>query len=614
MQILRAPTLVAALVRVLRPALELLDWSGSMSKAATTPRPPDEFLQRVADNLCTRCNVQDGTHILVGVSGGSDSMALLFALAQLSRRHQLRLTVAHFNHRLRADATEDAHFVVERAGALGLEVCVSRWADPERGEDAARRARHAFLARTARQRDCDVIALAHQLEDQIETVLMRLARGTGLRGLAGMAWRRAGEVDIVRPLLDCRRAQLIEYLRAIAQPWREDPSNRDFTHMRNRIRHGLLPVVERMLGQRRLERAIDGLDDLRAVWELVQNEARLALAQAGPRAPLSARGRIEVCDVGALRRAPQVVRSAALQEWFEAAGCRDLQRSHLRAAADLVRNGQSGHQIVLPGRFVVRLEQRTLHLELPVPDTTPHAALPQREWTARPELPQPERTPRAELRQRERPGRMELPQQELTPRPGLPAAERTPQPARSKRESSAAASLERKTSKAVAARDAAVARPNELPARLGVEIATEPPDQATIVRECTRARAPEDLPTHFVAWLDAAAAAAQPWSVRAARPGDRVRLLGAPGARKLARIFQDNRIPQRLRRLWPVVTDAHGILWVPGIGIAERVRLRPDTREAARLTLRLTPGGRRVDTSPAQPTDPAPANARPWGG
>ena len=184
----------------------------------------------------TRCGVAHDTRVLVGVSGGRDSVALLRALVELAPRNLWRLRVAHFDHRLRPDSAKDAEFVAELAAELGLRVTTGTWDEPQPGEDAARRARHAFLIECAREHDCEVVALAHQLEDQIETVLMRIGRGTGPRGLAGIPWRRPGVVDYVRPLLDCRRADLTAYLQSLEQPWREDPSNADDTRTRNRVR------------------------------------------------------------------------------------------------------------------------------------------------------------------------------------------------------------------------------------------------------------------------------------------------------------------------------------------------------------------------------------------
>ncbi len=486
----------------------------------------------------TRCGVAHDTRVLVGVSGGRDSVALLRALVELAPRNRWRLRVAHFDHRLRSDSAQDAEFVAELAAELGLRITTGTWGEPQPGEDAARRARHAFLIDCAREHDCEVIALAHQLEDQIETVLMRLGRGTGPRGLAGIPWRRTGPVDVVRPLLDCRRADLTAYLRSLEQAWREDPTNQDDTRTRNRVRRDMLPVLEQTFGAESLESWVDSLDDLRVVLDFVNASAGDLLQRVRRRSPLDGRGRIEVCDVGPLREAPAAVCAAALQQWLEAFGCADLRRQQLRAAVDLIQNGQSGHRIMLAGGHSVALEQRAVVVAV---------------------APQPVSVT-------------------LDPRATRAVA--------AVGRSEPAAQIEPETSEPLG--------------RLDVAIADAVPDRAMLVRDSTRFTAPDAFPAEFVGWIDADAASPQPWTVRLPEPGERARLLGAPGSRKIARILQHAHVPRRLRAAWPVVADAHGILWVPGMGVAERARVRSATQRAARLTLR-TRASKAARTEPAAP-------------
>jgi len=192
--------------------------------------------------------------VLVAVSAGGDSVALLHLLAEYSRNVPLELNVAHVNHRQRGPASDaDERFVSELAGGLGYP-CLLLEGDPSPGgapgrgsspasEEALRRKRHALLARAARDRGCSRIALGHTMDDQAETVLMRLMRGAGRRGLAAMAWSGPGR--LVRPLLGMRRAALRAWLTAHDRPWRQDVSNADPRYLRNRVRSGLLPEMER---------------------------------------------------------------------------------------------------------------------------------------------------------------------------------------------------------------------------------------------------------------------------------------------------------------------------------------------------------------------------------
>jgi tRNA(Ile)-lysidine synthase len=172
-------------------------------------------------------------------------MALLRALVALGYRPH----VCHLNHRWRGAASDaDARFVRALAGQLGLPVTVGRLLrrDDVPTEDTARRARLAFFERVAKKTGIRTLALAHTADDQAETVLLRLIRGAGPTGLAGMAGeRKLGALRIVRPLLGVTRAEVLDYLKAHRLTWREDASNRDLRFLRNRVRHVLLPLLER---------------------------------------------------------------------------------------------------------------------------------------------------------------------------------------------------------------------------------------------------------------------------------------------------------------------------------------------------------------------------------
>lgn len=211
-------------------------------------------------NLRELCRLPRGASLLVAVSGGADSVALLHALALASPRTPWRLRVAHFNHRLRgAEADADAAFVGAEAARLSLPfhggVAESRRpldAGRESVEMAARRLRHAFLARTAREAGVDAVVLAHHADDQAELFLMRLLRGSGGAGLGGMRWDAPSPADpgvrLCRPLLDVRRDALRAFLSARGLAFREDASNRDTAFERNAVRHQLLPFLRGFAG------------------------------------------------------------------------------------------------------------------------------------------------------------------------------------------------------------------------------------------------------------------------------------------------------------------------------------------------------------------------------
>jgi tRNA(Ile)-lysidine synthase len=192
--------------------------------------------------------------VVVAVSGGPDSVALLRAMATLKPESggAGRLIVAHLNHHLRPEADGDARFVVALAGQLELPYAEDSAAVAELAarqgdgiEAAARGARYKFLQETAQKFGARYVATAHTANDQIETVLLNVLRGTGLAGLAGMPRARplGSAVSLIRPLLDIRREEVLKYLDEIGQRYCVDSSNASHNFIRNRVRHELLPLV-----------------------------------------------------------------------------------------------------------------------------------------------------------------------------------------------------------------------------------------------------------------------------------------------------------------------------------------------------------------------------------
>ncbi len=210
------------------------------------------MIEKVHKYIVTQRLVQPGDRAAVAVSGGADSVALLRALLELRSELGVVLSVAHFNHRIRgAEADADEQFTKNLAEQHGLEfhsgtADVPKYAQEHKisMETAARELRHHWFASLVREDKTSKIATAHTLDDQAETVLMRVVRGAGTRGLAGISpWQR--EKCLIRPLLSVTRREIESYLAELHQTWREDSSNRDLVHARNRIRHELLPLLER---------------------------------------------------------------------------------------------------------------------------------------------------------------------------------------------------------------------------------------------------------------------------------------------------------------------------------------------------------------------------------
>jgi tRNA(Ile)-lysidine synthase len=276
-------------------------------------------------------SLSPSSHILVAVSGGADSMALLHALHDLAPRFGWRLTVAHLHHGLRGvPADGDARFVADTAAQLGLSCVVGRARVPAAArrqgisiEMAAREARYAFLVRTARKVNAEVMVTAHTADDQAETVLLKLIRGAGRSGLAGIPQEGAVKgCRLVRPLLAVTRASILAYLKDRKLTWREDESNADRSFLRNRVRHELLPLLEKEFNPRLRETLFRTSRILAAEEEWLEELAggMLAGCAGGSLTPTHSpqrRGR-QVGDLSCVRlnRYPLAARRRVIRRWL----------------------------------------------------------------------------------------------------------------------------------------------------------------------------------------------------------------------------------------------------------------------------------------------------------
>ena len=216
-----------------------------------------EFLQRLEGEIQSRGLLLRGRKILIAVSGGADSMVLLHALSSLAKKTRWKIAIAHFNHQLRGRSSDtDEQLVRKTAAALKLPVAVERTKVRQFAQEskfsiemAARKLRHEFFARVARERKISTIVLAHHADDQVELFFLRLLRGTGGEGLAGMKWCAPSPVNrqitLVRPLLALSRAELREFARENKICFREDATNAQLDAPRNRIRNELLPLLRK---------------------------------------------------------------------------------------------------------------------------------------------------------------------------------------------------------------------------------------------------------------------------------------------------------------------------------------------------------------------------------
>jgi len=480
----------------------------------------------------------EGARIVVGVSGGPDSLCLLHLLKTMATEHRWRLHVAHLNHCLRAkESDEDARFVAELAKSWGLPATVeaedvARLAEQHRLalEEAARQARYAFLARVAAQQGSRHIAVAHTADDQAETVLMHLLRGAGLAGLRGMLvvgrlseyrlvddvlTHAEGRVPLLwRPLLDVSRDRVEAYCREHGLHPRFDRSNLDTTFYRNRLRHELIPnlrsynpAVKEVLCRTARVLADDYAflhDEMLQAWgRLVHREGEGGIA----------------FDLKEWRALPPSLARAMLREAVRRMrqGLRNINLEHIERAYAIARDMErAGSQATLPQGLILTVGYEELRV------TNAGADWP-------PDIPQLS-VDRLALRI---PG--------VTPLPGS---------------------------------DWWV-------------------DASLLLLEDVKPGGWKEL-GRWEAMLDWQAMAEQA-VLRVRQPGDRFQPLGMGGSMvKLNEFFINSKVDAAWRGRWPLLEAAFGIAWVPGLRPDERARVRSSTR--AILHLRFMRGS--LDESP----------------
>ncbi len=312
-----------------------------------------------------------GETIVVAVSGGADSTALLLALEELRTRHKLfvDICVAHFDHQIRKTSAKDAKWVADLAANLGFKSVTGRSKVAEKAdidsdnlEQAAREARYAFLLRTAKKVSANYVLTGHTMDDQAETVLMRLMRGSAGSGLGGMEATRPlaknSSIQLVRPLLWARRVETENYCRIRKTAFLSDEMNDDQRFARVKVRKQLLPLMQSFNNKivEALSRTASQLREDGAVLFKTSDELlkRASVANDETKTP--------VLDVKVLSEAPSAVRRRALRQWLsEARGStRRLEMVHLTAVEKLLAGRGSGRVVELPGGGRVRRNRNRL--------------------------------------------------------------------------------------------------------------------------------------------------------------------------------------------------------------------------------------------------------------
>ena len=314
------------------------------------------MIATVQTTVATRFPRIRGMRVLVAASGGADSTALALALKELGAE----IVLAHVHHGIRGKSADgDARFARALARKLGVLFHLGRFDVPaeaqssgESLEMAARRVRRRFLVETARQEKIKWIAVGHTADDQAETVLMRIVRGTGVAGLAGIPYlTKHGGVNFIRPLRDVRRDDVLAWLKSRRQRWREDETNADDFAMRNRVRNEILPLLERRLNPA-VHQALLRLGDIAAA----EDEVMSALVEQARRsdhpdqAPLAIRRRLALAELQRQGVPPGAIDFAAIESlstaWSRACGIHSMEESkiffpqHGEISANLPQRGR----------------------------------------------------------------------------------------------------------------------------------------------------------------------------------------------------------------------------------------------------------------------------------
>ncbi len=483
------------------------------------------FSDKVREVILREQLIEKGEMVIVAVSGGADSLALLHALNDLRREESLPffIYVAHLNHGLRGRAArEDAAFVREEARRLGLPCAVgeveARTYSLRCGlslEDGARRLRYRFLLQLARRTGATRVAVGHHRDDQVETLLLHFLRGTGLEGLAGMKYKRPLDegITLIRPLLEVSREEVERFCRDKALTPRLDESNLDTAFMRNRLRLELLPLLEKEYNPG-VRRALQRLSRLLSLdRDFLENLSTAAfsrvLLKEGEHA-LVLNGRALLLEDEALQG--RVLRLAIKR--LLGTVPREVSQGHVRAALKLMLEGSPHGLLSLPGGLRLARSYDRLTLSYGVPPAA--GRFGPLKLTV--------------------PGEVALPGGELVLQACLLPPESLQWPPDVEKE--AFLDFER-------------------------------------VAQLCQAGAGDGRQVEETELL-----------VRTRLEGDRFHPLGAPGRRKLKNYLIDRKVPRAERDALPLVLAGEEIIWVVGREVSHRCRITPRTKQA--LLLRLT--------------------------
>lgn len=307
------------------------------------------MLQKVKKYIQSSCMIENGDGIVVGVSGGVDSVALLLVLQEMKKEWDLQLYAVHINHGIRPEASGDAEYVKSLCGQLTVPFYLFEADIPamaqEQGateEEMGRIYRYQCFRSVMEQVGAKKIAVAHHMDDQAETLLFHLARGSRLAGVEGMHPMTAN--GIIRPLLVCRKTELVDWLTERSVSWKEDVTNTDNAYARNKIRNRVLPVLEEV-NARAVVHMTEFAEEMAAYRTYFQKAVDIYV---GDHVCFKKNGELE-CDRNHLLQQELILIKAVIYEMLTAVSGqkKDIGNVHVQAVYELLLK-QSGRKLSLP--------------------------------------------------------------------------------------------------------------------------------------------------------------------------------------------------------------------------------------------------------------------------
>ncbi len=323
-------------------------------------------LQQIKDYIRKHKLLAPSDKVIVGVSGGPDSVFLLYLLHQWQHEFGIHLHVAHVNHRLRKAADQDQQFVETLARKLKIPCSTAVWGRKEGQrsslEERARLYRLQFFSQLAKRQKTSLVALAHTQDDLAETVLMRLIRGTGLQGLRAMRPSSPYQsLEIVRPLLGTRKKDIHQYLKKHKIPYCIDITNQDIKFFRNKIRHQLLPLLVKDFNPQIYESLANVAEVSSADYDFLEARATDLFRRV---TKVSADGTTLRIPLTSLRRCHPAIQRLLLRKAIERlqGNTRRLTFTHMKEMEDLLAHRPDNSRVHLPQQMVAQKDKKNLRL------------------------------------------------------------------------------------------------------------------------------------------------------------------------------------------------------------------------------------------------------------